>query len=133
VNRPGFDAAVATGDVPDTATDEVATASRSFKGALGVCGTIAQPVVAGVSTYTLTFTNITSGPPHKVVASGSLPCGVTLQRIGRLRGTAANQSQSFRCSLPTSRLARRTPRAAGRSAGTVSELLREASDTGRVP
>jgi uncharacterized repeat protein (TIGR01451 family) len=58
-------------------------------------------VVAGVpSTYTLTFTNTTSSTLTNVVASGSLPPGVSLQRTGGCTRLGGNQSQSILCGLP---------------------------------
>jgi uncharacterized repeat protein (TIGR01451 family) len=62
---------------------------------------VPPPVVAGVaSTYTLTFTNTTSSPLTNVVADGSLPSGVSLQRIGGCTRLGGNQAQTILCSLP---------------------------------
>jgi uncharacterized repeat protein (TIGR01451 family) len=62
---------------------------------------VPAPVLAGVpSTYTLTFTNTTSSPLTNVVADGSLPSGVSLQRISGCARLGGNQAQTILCGLP---------------------------------
>jgi uncharacterized repeat protein (TIGR01451 family) len=77
----------------------LADSATGFNGMVTV--SVAPPVVAGVaSTYTLTFTNTTTSPLINVVASGSLPSGVTLKTIVGCARLGGNQSQSILCSLP---------------------------------
>jgi uncharacterized repeat protein (TIGR01451 family) len=66
---------------------------------------VPPPVVAGlVSTYTLTVTNTTSvafNGPAGVVATGTMPDGVTVQRItGCTNLFGGNHSTTFGCSMP---------------------------------
>jgi uncharacterized repeat protein (TIGR01451 family) len=82
-----------------------ATAAASADSATGFNGmvtlSVPPPVVAGVaSTYTLTFLNTTSSPLTNVVASGSLPSGVTVKSIGGCARLGGNQSQTVLCSMP---------------------------------
>lgn len=61
---------------------------------------VPEPVLAGVpSTYTLTFTNITSSPTTSVVAEGELPAGMTLKNITDCTRLGGNQATSILCSM----------------------------------
>jgi uncharacterized repeat protein (TIGR01451 family) len=95
-----FAATIGVIGVSLTATSTaLADSATGFNGMVAV--SVPAPVVAGVpSTYTLTFTNTTSSPLTNIVASGSLPPGVSLKNIGGCARLGGNQSESFLCSLP---------------------------------
>jgi len=67
----------------------------------GLVAVSVPPVQAGVAaTYTMTVTNTTSAPLQGIVASGSMPAGVTIKGIAGCARLGGNQSTAFLCSLP---------------------------------
>jgi uncharacterized repeat protein (TIGR01451 family) len=93
--------------------------------------TVPPPVVAGTaSTYTVTFTNTTSTAftgPAGVVASGTMPAGVTVQRITGCANFlgGGNQSGSFLCNMPNL--------APGASETATFSLLASAAGSYQIP
>jgi uncharacterized repeat protein (TIGR01451 family) len=69
-----------------------------------VAVSVPPPVVAGVaSTYTMTVTNTTStafAGPVGIVASGTMPSGITIHGIKGCTNLGGNESTSFLCSMP---------------------------------
>jgi uncharacterized repeat protein (TIGR01451 family) len=69
----------------------VAESVTSLNGS--VVMSVPPPVVAGViSTYTLTFTNTSASATTNVVAVGTLPTGMTVNRINNCARLGGNQS-----------------------------------------
>jgi large repetitive protein len=93
--------------------------------------TVPPPVVAGTaSTYTVTVTNTTSTAfqgPAGIVASGTMPAGVTVQRITGCANFlgGGNQGSSFLCNMPNL--------APGASETATFSLLASAAGSYQIP
>jgi uncharacterized repeat protein (TIGR01451 family) len=96
-----------------------------------VAVSVPAPVVAGTaSTYTMTVTNTTSTAfqgPAGIVASGTMPAGITVQRITGCANFlgGGNQSGSFLCNMPNL--------APGASETATFSLLASAAGSYQIP